>query len=148
MLFTKKEKDKPSKITMMDNKINESYVEEKVANINDKDVETLMDNEETISKRISNATPLRKFAKIGKIMFAMLKDIRNGRYQEVPYFTIASIAVALLYVLNPFDFVPDFIPVIGYVDDLAVMSIALGWIETDLHKYLDWRIKEEQAETH
>jgi len=25
---------------------------------------------------------------------------------------------------------------------LAVLSIGMGWIETDLHKYLDWRLAE------
>lgn len=62
----------------------------------------------------------------------------------MPWFTIASIAVALLYVLNPFDLVPDFIPGVGYIDDLAVLSISMGWIETDLHKYLDWRLTETE----
>ena len=75
-------------------------------------------------------------------MFAMLKDVKKGTYPNVPWFTIASIAVALLYVFNPFDLVPDFIPGVGYIDDLAVLSIGMGWIETDLHKYLDWRLAE------
>ena len=35
---------------------------------------------------------------------------------------------ALLYFLNPLDLVPDTIPGIGYLDDLAVMVIALGII--------------------
>jgi uncharacterized membrane protein YkvA (DUF1232 family) len=61
----------------------------------------------------------------------------------VPWFTIASIVAALLYILNPLDLVPDFIPGIGYIDDLAVFSIGMGWIETDLHKYLDWRLAEK-----
>ncbi len=71
-------------------------------------------------KNLSNASPLRKYAELGKIMFAMLKDVKKGNYPNVPWFTIASIVVALLYVFNPFDLVPDFIPGVGYIDDLAV----------------------------
>ncbi len=126
----------------MGRNISKEYVENNVENITEDDVEILMQSEETISKKMANASPLRKFAEIGKIMFAMLKDIKNGRYHEVPWFTIASMTLALLYVLNPLDIIPDFIPGVGYIDDLAVLSIAMGWVETDLHKYLDWRIEE------
>ena len=125
-----------------DSGVSEEYVEEEVAKINEEDVEIVMDNEEAISQKLSNTSPLQKYAELGKIMFAMLKDVKNGNYPNVPWFTIASIVVALLYVFNPFDLIPDFIPGIGYIDDLAVLSISMGWIETDLHKYLDWRLAE------
>jgi uncharacterized membrane protein YkvA (DUF1232 family) len=142
MLFGKKKDKKSSNIAMMDPKINNDFVEEKVSKINDEDVEIVMDNEEAISKKISNAGPLRKYAELGKIMFAMLKDVKKGTYPSVPWFTIATVVVALLYIFNPLDIIPDFIPGIGYIDDLAVLSIGMGWIETDLHKYLDWRLSE------
>lgn len=145
MLF-RKDKSKKPLIAMMDSNITENYVEEEASKIDEDDVDVVMDNEEAISKKISNASPLRKFAELGKIMFAMLRDFKNGKYSEVPWFTIASIVVTLLYVLNPLDLVPDFIPGIGYIDDLAVMSISMGWIETDLHKYLDWRLEEGKKE--
>lgn len=140
MLFRKKKDKKPSTIAMMDSKINEEYIEDKVTKIKDEDVELVMENEEAISKKLSNASPLRKYAELGKIMFAMLKDVKKGNYPNVPWFTIASIVVALLYIFNPLDLVPDFIQGVGYIDDLAVLSIGMGWIETDLHKYLDWRL--------
>jgi len=141
MLFKKDNSKKPL-IAMMNSNISEDYFENETSKIDDEDVEMVMDNEESISKKLSNAPPLRKFVELGQIMFEMLKDFKRGKYSEVPWFTIASIAVTLLYVLNPLDIVPDFIPGIGYIDDLAVMSISMGWIETDLHKYLDWRLEE------
>lgn len=140
MRFRKKKK--PSNIALMDEKINDDFVAEKVTKIKDEDVEIVLDNEEEISQKISNAGPLRKFAELGKIMLAMLKDVKNGTYPNVPWFTIASIVVVLLYIFNPLDLVPDFIPGVGYIDDLAVLSISMGWIETDLHTYLDWRLAE------
>jgi uncharacterized membrane protein YkvA (DUF1232 family) len=62
----------------------------------------------------------------------------------VPWFTIATIAFGFLYILNPFDIVPDFIPLIGYIDDLAVFSFGLRFIETDLHNYLDWKLESQE----
>lgn len=142
MPFGKKKTRPISKIAMMDSKISEGYFDNEITKIDENDIEILMDSEEAVSKKISNAPPLRKFIELGKIMFSMLKDFKNGKYPKMPWFTVASIALALLYVLNPLDIIPDFIPGIGYIDDMAIMSIALGWIETDLHEYLDWRLEE------
>jgi uncharacterized membrane protein YkvA (DUF1232 family) len=122
--------------------VSEGYVEDEVAKINEDDVEIVIDNEEAINKKFSGANTLSKYAELGKIMVGMLKDIKNGVYPEVPWFTIATVALVLLYVLNPMDIIPDFIPGLGYIDDMAVLSIGVGWIESDLHRYLDWKIEE------
>ncbi|MGY5848937.1 YkvA family protein [Salegentibacter sp. F14] len=122
--------------------IDEKYVEEKVAKIDEGDVEFAAKNQQEISDKILNANALKKYTELGKVMFGMLQDYRKGIYKDVPWFTIAAIAFALLYVLNPFDMVPDFIPGIGYVDDFAVLTFSLRFMETDLHKYLDWKLEE------
>lgn len=119
-----------------------SYMEEEVVKIKDEDVEVVLDNEEAINKKFSGANTLAKYAELGKIMILMLKDVKNRSYQEIPWFTIATVVLALLYVLNPLDIIPDFIPGIGYIDDVSVLGIGMGWIQTDLHKYLDWKIDE------
>ena len=122
--------------------ISEQYVKDEVAKIREEDVEIVMDNEEAISEKLSNAGPLRKYAELGKIMIGMLKDVKNGVYPQIPWFTIATVALTLLYILNPLDIIPDFIPGLGYIDDMAVLSLGVGWIESDLHRYLDWKIQE------
>ncbi len=118
------------------------YMDEEVINVKNEDVEVVLDNEEAINKKFSGQISLAKYTELGKIMIAMLRDVKNGVYPEVPWFTIATCVLALLYLLNPMDLIPDFIPGIGYVDDLSVLAIGTGWIESDLHKYLDWKIKE------
>ncbi len=125
-----------------DSDTTEEYMEDEVTKIKDKDVEVLLENEEAINEKFSGANSLSKYAELGKIMVGMVKDVKNGIYPKVPWFTIATIVLALLYVLNPFDVIPDFIPGIGLIDDLSVLAIGTGWIESDLHKYLDWKIKE------
>ena len=117
-------------------------MEEKVSEVNDGDVEILLENEEEISKKLAGANSLSKYVEIGKIMLGMVKDMKRGEYTSVPWFVIATIVMALLYMLNPLDIVPDFIPGVGYIDDLAVLSLGMGWIETDIHKYLDWKLSQ------
>ncbi len=142
MLFEKKTNNSQQNQPLQDKKIDEAYVEEKISKIDDGDVEILMDNEEEISKKISGSNSLAKYKELGKLMIAMVKDVKRGAYPNVPWFTIATVVMTLLYVLNPLDIIPDFIPGIGYVDDLAILSIGMGWIESDLHRYLDWKISE------
>src|SRR5690606_29339873 len=125
-----------------DSGISENHVEEEVARISEEDVEIVLENEAAINKKFSGANTLSKYAELGKIMIGMLKDFKNGIYPQVPWFTIATAVLALLYILNPLDVIPDFIPGLGYIDDMAILSIGMGWIETDLHRYLDWKIQE------
>lgn len=131
-MFSKKKKE-----------IDEEYMKEGIAKVKDGDVEIAAKNQEKIEDKIVNASTLRKYTELGKLMFGMLQDYRKGIYSSVPWFTIASIAFALLYVLNPLDLMPDFIPGLGYVDDFAILTVTLRFIETDLHKYLDWKLEEE-----
>jgi len=99
--------------------IDEDYMSDSIIQIKEDDVDVVMDNQEEISSKIVNAGVLKKYSELGKVMLGMLTDYRKGIYSKVPWFTIATIAFGFLYILNPFDIVPDFIPLIGYIDDLA-----------------------------
>lgn len=130
----------------VDEKVNETFVEGEISKVEDGDVELLIQNEKAIEKKLAGKNSLKKYVEIGRLMMAMVKDIRRGAYTNVPWFTIATIVLALLYLLNPMDLIPDFIPGLGYIDDIAVLSIGIGWIESDLHRYIDWRINEVTEE--
>lgn len=119
-----------------------NFMEGEVVNIKEEDVDVVLENEDAINKKFSGTMTLSKYTELGKIMIGMLKDVKNGVYPEIPWFTIGTVVVALLYLLNPFDLIPDFIPGLGYIDDLSVLALGTGWIESDLHKYLDWKIKQ------
>ncbi|MFD1096776.1 YkvA family protein [Salegentibacter chungangensis] len=134
-MFSKKKKE-----------IDEEYLKSGVAKVKDEDLDLAAKNQEEITDKILNSGTLRKYAELGKIMFGMLKDYRRGVYTNVPWFTIASIGFSLLYVLNPLDLMPDFIPGIGYIDDFAILTFALRFIESDLHSYLDWKLEEAENE--
>ena len=104
----------------------DSYTEE--------DAQKVMDNQEKIEKIASNET-LRKYLADIKLYFKMLGDVFTGKYKKVPVGTIAAIVGTLLYVLSPIDFIPDFIPVVGYLDDAAMLALCLNFTRFDVEEY-------------
>ncbi|GAB2780645.1 YkvA family protein [Salinimicrobium soli] len=131
--------DARKKVEDAKKKIDEKFVKSEITKVEDGDLDVVMDNKDEIDKKLSGYG-MKKYAELGKIMFGMLKDYKKGEYTIVPWFIIAATGFALLYVFNPMDIVPDFIPGVGYVDDFAILTIVLRFIQTDLHTYLDWKI--------
>ena len=63
-------------------------------------------------------------------VFLALKD------SETPAAAKIFAGLAVLYALSPIDLIPDFIPVIGYLDDLLILpllvSLAVRYIPKDI----------------
>ncbi|MSQ40068.1 MAG: DUF1232 domain-containing protein [Dehalococcoidia bacterium] len=51
---------------------------------------------------------------------------RLFRDPRVPLGAKLVLPPTLLYILMPIDIIPDFIPVLGYLDDLLVITLGLG----------------------
>jgi uncharacterized membrane protein YkvA (DUF1232 family) len=71
-------------------------------------------------------------------LFRMVKGWASGRYREVPWKTVVLSTGAILYFLDPIDIVPDVIPMLGFIDDIAVLRWVIGGIQADLSKFRDW----------
>jgi len=69
------------------------------------------------------------------LLVDMLRDWYAGRY-PTPWRVIAAITAALLYFVNPFDIIPDVIPGVGYLDDVAVLGLCMRLIRSDLRSYI------------
>jgi uncharacterized membrane protein YkvA (DUF1232 family) len=46
---------------------------------------------------------------------------------ETPRFARLIILVAIAYAASPVDLIPDFIPVLGQLDDLVILPALIGW---------------------
>lgn len=73
-------------------------------------------------------------AKQVKLLCRLLRDWVKGSY-PLPWKSVSVIAGALVYFLSPIDLIPDFVPVVGYLDDATVVGIAAGMIQEDLRDY-------------
>ncbi|MEK0432143.1 MAG: putative rane protein [Pseudomonadota bacterium] len=61
------------------------------------------------------------------------------RHPQTPWLAKAIAAVAVAYALSPIDLIPDFIPVLGYLDD-ALLLPAMVWLAV---KCLPEAVKDE-----
>jgi len=120
--------------------INEGYIRKGAERIKDKDFEKVIDKSEEIRKKFESGGPLGRFIEDFKLLMGVVVDYWNKKYRDIPYWAISAIVFALIYVLSPIDLIPDFIPVIGLVDDALVVAICLSLVEHQLHNYKEWKI--------
>ncbi len=124
---------------------NEAQAEEQLKKgartVTEDDLKKVLDKRDEIEGKFKSSGPLGRFIADLKLLFSLIQDYFKGEYRKVPFWTIAAIVAALLYVLNPIDIIPDFIPGVGYIDDALVVAACLAMIEHDLHAYRDWKKK-------
>ncbi|WP_294344423.1 YkvA family protein [Prosthecochloris sp.] len=84
-------------------------------------------------------------------MLRMLKSWLNKEYSVIPWQTIILAFTAIIYFVTPFDAIFDFIPLLGFADDVAVLTAVLASINRDLDKFIEWEgevVQEEAPVTH
>jgi uncharacterized membrane protein YkvA (DUF1232 family) len=70
-----------------------------------------------------------------RLVLELIDDFAEGTYRDVPWHSMAVAAGAVLYSVSPSDIVPDVLPLVGHLDDLFVLGIALKLIQKDLCAY-------------
>jgi len=96
-------------------------------------------NDEAIGRKINRAYPaLKQVLSRVRTLYALFKDAVGGKYQLHPA-NIAVIGGGLLYFILPMDMVPDFIPVAGYLDDLAVLTTIMSSLKVEIDRYRLWK---------
>ena len=73
-----------------------------------------------------------------RLFLRMLKAYASGRYRDIPISSIIKIAGAVVYFVMVVDFIPDFIPILGFTDDLAVLIWVYNSIEDQMNKFKKW----------
>ena len=79
------------------------------------------------------------------LLGALLRDYRTGNYTQVPWKVIFSIGFAVLYLLMPIDVIPDFIPLLGLIDDTAVLGLVIAAFRSELSAYSQWRTSRDKS---
>ena len=82
-----------------------------------------------------------------RLLGSLIKDYCKGEYRRVPYGSLAMIVFLVLYVINPFDLIPDYILGLGQIDDLFILILCLYLLEKDLLRYKAWKIQRSSSES-
>ena len=88
------------------------------------------------------------FYKIQDTVLAMARMLRswiNGDYKNISAKSIIAVVAALIYFVNPFDLIPDFIPVIGQIDDILILGYLIKIVNKEIERFMTW--EENQSGT-
>lgn len=88
---------------------------------------------------IENVPGIGKYASDIKYMCAMVRDYAKRDYTDVKLSAMIAVAAALIYLVSPIDIIPDYIPVVGYLDDMAVLAYAIKVTYKEIEAYRLWR---------
>jgi len=94
---------------------------------------------EALGKAITNKSDLEGVWAKMLLLFAVAKDYVNGDYTEIPKRSIVAILGGLIYFLSPIDVVPDFVPVLGFIDDVFILNLVYKQVIKDLERYKIWK---------
>ena len=79
------------------------------------------------------------------LMISMIRGYITKEYTDVSPKVIASMLCAVLYLLKGKDLIRDNVPVVGYLDDIAVAAAAFKLSENELAAYEQWRAAKAAA---
>jgi len=105
------------------------------------DVGDLLVAESSIRERATKlgGVPGRRLRAQLELALVCLKDHAAGRCPQIPYYSISLLAAGVAYLADQLDFVPDFLPRIGMIDDALVMAVACDLGRDGLRRYCVWK---------
>lgn len=75
------------------------------------------------------------------VLLRLVRAWGRKDYRAIPWKSLVSVVAALLYFVSPVDLLPDLIPLIGFVDDAAVVAFVLKSLKTDIDAFRDWEVE-------
>lgn len=121
-------------------KVNHAF-NQGIDNFTEADLEKVRKDGETAERKSHNlGAQFDSF----KLMWSLLQDYWAGKYTTVPWKLLAAIGFAVAYLVSPIDIIPDFIPIVGFVDDASVFALVVSAFQSELNDYKSWKNKQKQ----
>lgn len=88
-----------------------------------------------------NVIPRGPFGEAWPYLLAMVRaarDFQTGDYRDMPRTKLLVVIAAIIYFVSPFDVIPDYLPVLGHIDDAFVVGLALKSVRAELDTFMAW----------
>lgn len=72
------------------------------------------------------------------VLLRLARAWSAGEYRRIRWRSAVLVVAALLYFLNPFDLIPDYLPVIGYLDDALVIGYVMNALRGEVRHFERW----------
>jgi uncharacterized membrane protein YkvA (DUF1232 family) len=102
--------------------------------------------DEALEKAKQRKGPLKEVLGDLMTMIRMIQAYAKREYRAVPWGTMAVIIGGVVYFVSPVDLIPDPIPVVGFLDDAAVLALIIAQVRADLDDFLVWETERETAD--
>jgi len=76
-----------------------------------------------------------------QLLVRLIRAYASGEYRKLPWKSLVSIVGVLIYFVSPLDFIPDFLPIVGMTDDLALVLWLFKTLSADLNDFSQWEKK-------
>ena len=91
------------------------------------------------SKSASQGNRLGKLKDDLRLLQALCLAYWRGEYRAISPKALISVVAGLMYFLSPVDAIPDFLPLFGMIDDLAVLAWLMKVLDDELNAFRAWR---------
>jgi uncharacterized membrane protein YkvA (DUF1232 family) len=111
-----------------------------------KQAELVLENQQMLSNLLDRA-----FVNLGKVsekfydvhdqvlgLIRMLRAWLKRDYTDLSPRAIIALVAALIYFVNPFDVLFDWLPGIGLLDDIAIITYVIGVFNREIEKFMVW----------
>ncbi len=68
----------------------------------------------------------------------MIRAYVSGDYRDIPWKNLLIVTAGIVYFVSPLDFIPDFIPIAGYMDDLTVLMWVFNSVKSCIEDFEEW----------
>lgn len=72
-----------------------------------------------------------------KIFKRMIAAHRSGSY-KLSTKTMGFLVLGILYFVTPMDIIPDFLPLLGFADDVSVLIAIFNLLKNEVEDFLAW----------
>ncbi len=111
-----------------------------------KQAEQAIDNNPRLQKLLERAIDKSKVSQKSlkgywgdlQTLVRLVRAYVSGAYREVALSTLLFALAGIIYFVNPFDLIPDFILGLGFIDDVSVLVYVLSKIKVEVDTFLKW----------